>query len=226
MQQIGWAWLAASGDTSAQQYLEDNAFVPVLGSLQKNGYAKTAAQNAVQTARIELLIGVNGRPGLLAYRGRSSLIAFVYSCALRRAIDEFRKDNSVHQAQQQHVAISALVAAVGGDPLAIHFRALYGSEFESALLDAWHGLPAHHRFVLSLLLHHQLTIAGVARIYNIHIASAARRCASARCDFVALTRNKLRAKLALDDATVDSILRLVSTTMRWSAIRKLPADQV
>jgi RNA polymerase sigma-70 factor len=224
IQQIGWAWLAAAGDARAVHYLEDNAFAPALRSLKKNGYANDAAEDAVQIARMELLVGANGSAGLLSFRGRSSLAAFVYSCVLRRAIDLFRKDASVNHAQKNHLAVSGLVAAVDNDPLALHFRALYGNEFESALLDAWHELPAHHRFVLSLLLHHRLAISDVARIYNIHIASAARRCASARCDFVALTRDKLRTRLSLDDATVDSILRLVSTTIRWSALQKLPAD--
>ncbi len=80
------------------------------------------------------------------------------------------------------------------------------------------ALAPHDRFVLDLELHRGLGVEQIATIYGVHRTNATRRIASARAAFVSGTRDALRATLGIGDVTLDSILRLMTTSARWTAL--------
>jgi hypothetical protein len=59
-----------------------------------------------------------------------------------------------------------------------------------------------------------MAVEEIARVYGLHRANATRRLAAARASLIANTRACLRERLAVGDETLDSILRVVSTSVR------------
>ena len=67
-------------------------------------------------------------------------------------------------------------------------------------------------------MHEKLDLDAIAKIYQVHRATAARRAASARAALIGLVRAAIRRELAVGETTVDSILRVVTTSTAWAAL--------
>jgi hypothetical protein len=72
--------------------------------------------------------------------------------------------------------------------------------------------------VLGLLLQEKLDLEAIAAVYQVHRATAARKAASARAALIAAARDHIRSTLDVGDATIDSILRVVTTSRLWDAL--------
>jgi RNA polymerase sigma-70 factor, ECF subfamily len=197
-----------AGDSTALAELDAGALRDAGAHLTTLGFAPAAADEAVQRARVKLVID----GGLATFRGRGSLALFVRTVVVRLAIDAHRKT-------RREVELGDLVAAPCGDPELEYMRTLYADTLVAAVRDAWGKLAGHERFLLALRVYEQMSIDDVARVYQIHRASAARRAAAARASFVGHVRGCLRERLAVGDATLDSILRIVTTSVQ------LPLDE-
>lgn len=194
--------------------LDAEALVPAGAYARGRGMPAPLVDDALQLARMRLVLGEGERPpGLAAFRGRGSLAAFVRTTVLRIAIDLTRRDRETPDDD-----IEAMLADAQSDPELELMRQQYASVLREALRHAWQQLAAHDRFVLGLQLHEKLDLDGIAKLYQIHRATAARRAATARAALVALARDHIRVQLAVGDATVDSILRIVTTSVAWSAL--------
>jgi RNA polymerase sigma-70 factor (ECF subfamily) len=196
------------GDPEALTNFEDGALRHARDHLAELGFAASAVDEAIQRARTKLLV----ERGLESFRGRGPLAMFVRTAAVRLAID-------VHRQTARDVDLGHLVAAPCADPELEYMRKLYAQQLVGAVRDAWARLAAHERFLLALRIYEAVSIDDVARIYQIHRASAARRAAAARSALIAHTRACLRERLAVGDETLDSILRIVTTSVQ------LPLDE-
>lgn len=96
-------------------------------------------------------------------------------------------------------------------------RSHYAEQLTAAVREAWTRIAAHERFILSLRFLDGIAIDDIARIYDVHRATAARRTAAARAALVSATRQALRDRLAVGDDTVDSILRVITTSVQLGA---------
>jgi RNA polymerase sigma-70 factor len=190
--------------------LEATVIAPALAHVRARGLGD--ADEVGQLARVKLLVD----KGLASYRGRGSLAAFVRTMVTRIALDLKRTAREV-----PIDTMEKLVESVGADPELAHMRERYANDLGEALQIAWKALAPHDRFVLDLELHQKLGIEQIANIYGIHRTNATRRIASARAAFVSGTRDALRAKLGIGDGTLDSILRLMTTSARWTALASL-----
>jgi len=137
----------------------------------------------------------------------------VRTIAVRLAIDEHRKT-------RREVELDDLLAAPLADPELEYMRQRYAQDLVAAAREAWSRLAGHERFLLALRIFEHMSIDDLARVYQIHRASAARRAAAARAAFVGHVRAALREKLAIGEGTLDSILRIVTTSVQ------LPVDGV
>ncbi|MEZ4402354.1 MAG: hypothetical protein R3B06_20180 [Kofleriaceae bacterium] len=213
------AWACVLGDRDALAELERTSVAPAGAHLRARGITATVADEAIQEARLRLLVRTPTRPpGLLGYRGRGSLAGFVRTTAARLALDLVPA-----RAEDVDAELGELVAATEPDPGLAYLRTHYADALHLALGAAWGQLPRHDRFVLGLALHHRLGLDEIAQIYGAHRATAARKLASARAAFLASTRAALRDRLAVGDPTVDSILRIVTTSLRWQALAPVVA---
>lgn len=209
---LAWACLARS--SSALAHLDASALAPAAAHARRTGLPAALVDDAVQLARIRLVVADAERaPGLRAYRGRGSLAAFVRTVVTRIALDLQRRDR-----ESPADDLVATLAGTTDDPELAYMRDRYAGALRDALRLAWHALAAHERFVLGLQLHEKLDLDAIAQLYQIHRATAARRAASARATLVAGTRAELRKALDVGDTTVDSILRVVTTSVAWSAL--------
>ncbi|MBL8621513.1 MAG: hypothetical protein JNK64_09425 [Myxococcales bacterium] len=217
--QVMLAWACALGAASALDQLERDALGPAARHLAARGFDPARIDEAIQETRVRLIVGGADRaPGLLAYRGRGPLAAFVRTTAVRIALDLGSADRDDPE------PTLALLADGAPDPDLQYLRTHYAAALGQALATAWAGLPRHERFVLGLALHHRLDSEAIARVYGCHRATAARKLATARATLYSATRDALRAALAVDDPTVDSILRVVTTSLRWQALAPLVAE--
>lgn len=215
-----WAWACVLGDPSALQRLEDDALAPAAHHLLGRGFDSDRVDEAIQQTRVHLIVGRDDRPpGLCGYRGRGPLPAYVRTAAVRVAID-LRVDADVDDPEPT----LALLADGAPDPELTYLREHYADALRGALAAAWAALPRHERFALQLALHHGLDVDGIARVYACHRATAARKLATARATLYAATRDALRAALSVDDPQLDSILRVVTTSVRWHALAPLLAE--
>jgi RNA polymerase sigma-70 factor, ECF subfamily len=207
------------GADDALATLDATALAAAAQHARGTGLPAALVDDAVQLARIKLVMPDGDRPaGLRAYRGRGPLAAFVRTVVVRIAIDLLRKDRETPDTH-----LDAMLAGTAPDPELAYMRERYAASLGDALRVAWRGLAAHDRFILGLQLHEKLDLDAIATIYSIHRATAARRAASARAALVALTRDAIRRELAVGDATVDSILRIVTTSVAWRALADEPA---
>lgn len=208
------AWGCLANAPAALAELDRAALVPAGGHARSTGLPAELVEDALQLARMRLAMPDGDRaPKLAAYRGRGPLGAFVRTVVLRIAIDLARRDREL---PDDHVG--AMLDGAHADPELDYMRQQYAATLREALLAAWRGLAPHDRFVLGLQLHEKLDLDAIAAIYQVHRATAARRAASARAQLIALTRDHIRQALAIGDATVDSILRVVTTSVAWSAL--------
>jgi RNA polymerase sigma-70 factor, ECF subfamily len=202
-----WAWACLEGDPTALAELETGPIATTRAHLRALGCSPDVIDEAVQRARTKLVID----RGLASYHGRGPLGAFARTTIVRLAIDDRRRVS-------REVELDQLTAAPGLDPELAYMRKLYGDELAGAVRDAWARLAGHEQFVLSLRVFDAMSIDDVARVYDIHRASAARRVAAARASLVSATRACLRERLSVGETTLDSILRIVTSSVQ------LPSD--
>lgn len=206
-QELATRCLAGAADAIAA--LEAGPLAEAGKHLASLGFGAPAVDEAVQRARTKLLVD----QALATYRGRGSLALFVRTIAVRLAIDEHRKT-------RREVELDDLLAAPLADPELEYMRQRYAQDLVAAAREAWSRLAGHERFLLALRIFEHMSIDDLARVYQIHRASAARRAAAARAAFVGHVRAALREKLAIGEGTLDSILRIVTTSVQ------LPVDGV
>lgn len=205
------ATACVAGEDAALATLEETAFAPAAKHLRASGFAPPVVDDALQLARMRLLLGDG--PVLRTYRGRGPLGAFVRTVVLRTAIELARRDR---ETPDEH--IDDVLSASTSDPELDYMREQYAGVLREALRTAWLALEPHDRFMLGLQLHEKLDVDAIAKLYQVHRATAYRRASTARAALIALTRDAIRKQLDIGDTTVDSILRIVTTSVAWSAL--------
>jgi RNA polymerase sigma-70 factor (ECF subfamily) len=199
-------------DPQALREFEQTIVASTAQHLRDRRFAADIVEDSVQVSRIALLVGepTARPPSLLQYRGRGPLRAFVRTVCTRRAmtLSSAGKRSSL-------AALQAFADAPQPDIELEYMRTQYGTKLSGAMKTAWTRLQKHDRFVLGLALEKGVSTDEIARICGIHRASATRRLASARAALLALARETLQTELAVGGATLDSILRLFTTSVQW-----------
>jgi RNA polymerase sigma-70 factor (ECF subfamily) len=159
------------------------------------------ADEVRQILRERFFVWAHGAPPRIAgYSGRGTLGAWVRVAAVRVAL-RLSLQNRARPPESE--------AMLGPDPELQYVRARYQAAFASALADALGGLEAAERNLLRLHFVEGLTVDGLAPIYGIHRATAARRLAEARDRLLASTRAHLHEALGISGRELDSLLALV-----------------
>jgi RNA polymerase sigma-70 factor (ECF subfamily) len=149
-----------------------------------------AVDDIGQTVRERLLAG--DPPYLARAAGRGTLAGLIAVIANRAAIDWLRATARA-QRDDREPGDDELVAS--GDPARDHVRARYAAAIKAAFEAAVSELPPRERTLLRLYLVEQLTIDNIARLYQFHRATAARRIERAR-EQVATSTRKLLSRTA------------------------------
>ena len=199
-----WAWACLACDPGALAALDAGPIAGAREHLRTLGFDTASIDDAAQRALSRL---VTDAAALGSYRGRGPLRNFVRTIVVRFAMEERRASPRTDE-------LTDAFAAPLPDPELEYMRKTYAAHLGTAFREAWNKLAAHERFLLALQLREGMTIDDLARVYSIHRATAARRAAAARSSLLDHIRAHLRAQLAITDETLDSILRIVTTSVR------------
>ncbi len=217
------ACACARSDRAAVRAFEE-AFVDELraavGQMRGQG---ADIDEVIQELRAKLLTAPKGSaPKVVEYAGRGSLRAWLRVVAVRIALAR-------HRGKKKEVSLNdelldGLPGAAMDDPELLHFKRTYQVEFKDCFETAFGALSRKDRNLLRQHLLDGLGIDGLAAIYRVHRATAARWLASAREQLFDETRRLLRQRLDIDEDEFRSIVKLVRSQLDLSLHRLFNAD--
>jgi RNA polymerase sigma-70 factor, ECF subfamily len=203
-------WLtcaAARGDAGAVALLEAHYFDKAraaLGGIRGGG---AVVDEALQRLRTALFVGP--APKIGAYGGRGDLGRWLRTAAMRAAMDQL---GPVREVAAGEGPLGG-VAHAGDEPVVALMKREYGASFQAALRDAMAGLPRELRGALKQYYLEGLGVERMGALAGVAASTVSRRLDKARRLLREATRAALAARLRVDDAELDSILRLIDTRM-------------
>jgi RNA polymerase sigma-70 factor (ECF subfamily) len=164
-----------------------------------------------QLVRQRLLVAAPGRRARIAdYSGRGSLRNWFRVAVVRLIANEAaRPAREVAVHDEALAAFSALTA----DPELEYMKRFYRAELQASLSDALGQLSERERKLLRHSLMQGLTIDELAVIYGAHRATVARWIVKARTSLFERFREALMQRLQVGPAELDSILRLIQSSL-------------
>lgn len=194
----------------------DQEFVGRLKLGSKAGSASFDSE-LKQVLRERVLVSQGETPPRLAgYSGRGSLSGWLKVTAARLAIDLRREQKiGVAQAAQRDVPLPPL------DPELSYLKARYRVEFQEAIQLGFRTLSARDLTLLRLHFLEEMPTNSIARMYRVSARTVQRWIATAQQAVVDAVRHDLRARLALSESELTSLLGLVLSQLTLSLHRFL-----
>ncbi|HEU4533519.1 MAG TPA: hypothetical protein VFS00_05350 [Polyangiaceae bacterium] len=156
------------------------------------------------------------RSPLASYSGRGGLGAWLRLVAVRAALKTLRASKDAPD------DIDELDLALGGgDPEMTYLKATFAAEFKSALAEAIEELSVRDRNLLRQHALDGLTIDQLGTLYRVHRATAARWVVDVRARVLQAVQRRLMARLRLDEAELESVMRLARSQLDVSVRRLL-----
>ena len=211
------AFACARGDATALAILEEKTLPVVARGLAKLPLASDGGRELLQALREQMLVAKDGTCGIAAYDGRAPLALWLRVCAGRMGLRHVGREARGQELDQ----LDQLAPGVP-DPQIAYLRRLYGRELEVAFRAAVEDLAPRERNLLRHAVLDGLGIDQIAAIYHVHRATAARQLAAARQSLVAATRERMRAALRVDEAELESIMRVITEV----TVRHLLASEI
>jgi RNA polymerase sigma-70 factor (ECF subfamily) len=198
--ELALAWACTQRSEPAIRYFEQTYFPQASRALRKMQLSRTLAEDVFGWMRFELFVRPDG--ALIAtYSGRGDLGSWVRAIAVHEALKRARQ-------ARREVSPDQVPELPMPEPELVAMRGAYGAEFTRALSESFGALAAQERTLLRQYFLDGLTIDVLARLYQIHRATAARRVAAARARLVELVRAALARDLALSEAGIDAVITL------------------
>jgi RNA polymerase sigma-70 factor, ECF subfamily len=170
------------------------------------------ADEALQLVRqILLLPSRGGRPPAIGdYSGRADLRSWLKIIGVREAQRLAKK--APRERRDPDEAMADAIAPAD-DPEVAYMRSSYRQQFARAFRHAVGTLDPRERTVLRQHLIDGLSIDGLASLYDVHRATAARWLARAREQVLQTTRAELRRQLGLSPSDLASAMRLIESRL-------------
>lgn len=177
-----------------------------------------AADDFRQILRDKLFVGSAEQPaGILQYAGRGDLRYWVRMTVVRALTDQMRRrEVRKREVSVQDDTIDALLAPTLDTELE-YLKSMYRAEFKAALAESLTELGPRERNLLRYSVAEQLGIDQIGAIYSVHRSTAARWLTRARERLIAGVTDRLRQRLAVDPAELQSILRMISSRVEVGA---------
>ena len=200
----------ARGDARAIA-LVDEQYIATLVSALPGYIQRPVAEDVIQLVRLRFLVGEQGRPPRIGdFDGTARLATWLRVAAIRIAI-------SLHRKHHRETTIDDVGAVADApDPELALLQRQYGAEFRAAFRHGFVSLMPRER---NLLRHHvidQLGIDGIAALYGVHRATAARWLARARSTLIKRLRSELQARLQIDRKQLNGVLALLQGKLELS----------
>jgi RNA polymerase sigma-70 factor (ECF subfamily) len=171
-----------------------------------------AEEDFRQVLRDKLFVGTAEHPpGILQYAGRGDLRYWVRMTVVRALTDQMRRrEVRKREVSVQDDTIDALLAPTLDTELE-YLKGIYRAEFRAALAESLAELETRERNLLRYSVAEQLGIDQIGAIYCVHRSTAARWLARARERLIDGVTERLRSRLRVDPAELQSILRMISS---------------
>jgi RNA polymerase sigma-70 factor (ECF subfamily) len=219
---LALAHACAQGDPVAMALFEAGCFTEVDGALRRMRLPIASLEDVKQALRARLFVRDGDDPPLIEkYSGRGDLRAWVRVTALRSALRLARK--GAREALTGEDALFDL-ATPTNDPELDQMKRIYRSEFKRAFESAIQALPNRDQTLLKQHYMDGLSLDEVARLYQVHRATAARWLARARELVLSGTRERIIERVRVSDTQLDSIMRLVRSSIHVSMGRVLASQ--
>ena len=219
-------WLAlgcADGDAAALAGFDRLLAGDIDAALKHMALGTAQKDDVAQAVRERLLVKKGDAPARIGdYSGRGPLAGWVRVAATRVALSMLRRKDPAASAVPPDAL--ADVAASLDDPELEHVRARHRGDFKAAFQDALRSLTAHDRTVLRLYLVDQLNIDRIGALYGVHRATVARWIARSRDTVRDETKQLLCARLHVEGAELESLVRVVQSQLDLSMSRILRED--
>jgi RNA polymerase sigma-70 factor, ECF subfamily len=224
-----WLCAACAGGSRAAQACFETHYVSGLDLALRTMSLRPHELDEVKQRVRDKLLGTDadGRPRLLAYAGGGRLRGLVKVVGMRAALDDIRARRRRPDlgGAADASTVDRLMAGDLGPELRVVERQ-HQALVKAAFHDAIEALPSIDRGILRLHLLERVGIDEIAALHDVHRATAARWLGRIRQHLGEHTRERLRARLRLDAAELDSLLRAVDSRIDLSLSRVLagPAD--
>jgi RNA polymerase sigma-70 factor (ECF subfamily) len=168
--------------------------------------------------RHALLVAEPGAPARIAgYAGRGPLRAWVRATAIRAALKMNRKERPEGPAEESFLLGDAAVV----DPVLAGLRRRYAPEFRGAFEAALAALDSQERVLLRQHFVDGVGTEDLAALHGVHRVTMFRWLAKLRTKLLVRTRRELRARIGVDEAELDSIMRMVRSHVELTLERVL-----
>lgn len=201
----------ANGDSKAIAAIEERYFGDLTAALARFNANRTISDDVKQLLRLKFFTTQGGqRPRIVDYSGIGDLRSWFRVAAVRLAISVLRKQK--HELPAGDDSVLELRAQDDGPELD-YLKRTYRAEFKVAFRGAVKQLSVRNRNLLRHQAIDDLSIDKIGVLYGVHRATAARWLARARESLLKLIRQNLRSRLGVDQAEVDSIMRLIQSRL-------------
>lgn len=220
----GDLWLAygcACGHKRALVRFQDRFRADIEVAVARSGNADLSPEDFRQHILSKLFTALPDAPPRIAeYGGRGSLRGWLRITIVRQVIDFVRRTQRRELGHQvDEVELLGLRAATA-DPELAYARTSFETELREALRDGFASLTARERNLLRHFLIHGLGIDDVARIYDVHRATAHRWRLKAQETLLQATRSALRERLGTNTHELKNAMGSLQSSHLHITIRR------
>lgn len=214
------ACACARGHADAITAFEATYFREIEPALVRARLTALTRDDLAQRLRLKLFVSDGARPPAIdGYSGTGSLAGWFRAIVTRAVLDLVGRDR---EKPVDETLFDALATAEDTAETS-HLREVYRAELRASFAEACARLTNQERNLLRYAFVEGLGIDEVAAVYKIHRATAARRLATARESVGRHLRDVLTERLAVSETDLQSIVRLVLTSVDLSIARYLGA---
>jgi RNA polymerase sigma-70 factor (ECF subfamily) len=209
----------AQGDVNALGKFERLFFGEVDRACARSRTVGAQLDDIKQILRARIFVGTDGAtPKIADYTGRGSLQGWFRVVVARAVV------NAATRGPREMAVDHDLLAdysALATDPELACMRERYREAFRDAFADACSALGSRAVALLRYSLVEHLSLEQIAGVYHVHRATAVRWLAQARDDLQGELRRALSARLSIDPAEVEGVVRLVRSRVELTLERLL-----
>jgi RNA polymerase sigma-70 factor (ECF subfamily) len=190
------------GNATAIGIFDSVYLAPLARVLQKMEGGRELAQDVLQKLRAQFFAPGDQPSAFLSYSGKGALAMWLKVIAVRAAQKQRR---GVGHAGDGAEGLSAMPSP-DADPELRFMKLQHRQHFKACFQGALAALGAREQSVLRMSLVEGLSIDDIARVYDVHRATAARWLSSAREELVAGVRARLAEQLKVKEAELDELM--------------------
>jgi len=225
LEELYLARASAAGDAGATRHLRREYASVVATALSHQAPAHIALDDIEQVVWMRLLVADGDRrPKLERYRGEGRLASWIRVVAIRTRADLLRSRKPVGEAVDPMELQWEELGAASQTPELSYLKASYRGRFRSAFAEAVAELDAGSRNLLRQKHIFGLTLAEMANLHGVHVATIKRRLAQCRTQLIEGTGRRVCGDAPQAEALA-SVLRMVRSQVEVSLARYLDEAQ-